>query len=797
MKKIYSVLMLCLSICLSTRAQVITQTLNYTGTMQTFTVPACVTVVTITCYGAQGANGTASSFGATGGVGGFGPIVTGATTITPNSVLNVYVGGSGTGSVGGFNGGGQGAAGNSGGGGGASDVRLGGTALSDRIIVAGGGGGGGNAGCSTNTVIGGAGGYGGGGLGSNGVNSPGGGGGGGGNGTVAGAAGIGCPGFLGTAGGTGSLGIGGNGGVGMSVCSATVSGGGGGGGYNGGGGGGGGSTGTPSCVSTDQGGGGGGAGGSNYFGASFSNTTITNNIQLGNGKVIISFSPGSLTLTTLPTPTLCLNTSKSLSVTGASTYSWSTGSTASTTIISPTLNTTYTVTGTSIHPLVTCTGTTFVNATVVPLPTISVNSGTMCFASSFTLIPSGASTYTFEGGNAIVTPTASRSYTVIGTSSVGCVSASFATSNITVSPAPVISVNSGSVCPGGSFTLIPSGASTYTFFGGGPVISTSVAASYSVSGTNSLGCISQSLAVANISLLPVPIVFVNSGTICPGESFTMVPQGAISYTYYGGGPVVSPSVTTTYSVLGSDANGCVSPAHAFSEVKVSSTPTITVNSGTLCQGESFTLNPSGGISYTFQGGSAVVSPTSNTTYTVIGTNTLGCVTQTAAISSITVSPAPPVLINGPSTICAGQQTTLTASGADSYTWSTGSNFYNLVVSPSTTTVYTVNGVSNIKGCSAVAELSITVEICSGIPANSLTSQGLLLYPNPGNGEFIIELPNGHEKTVSLLDANGKLILQQNSADDQLYVTIKQLPAGLYFVKINSDNISEILKVIKQ
>lgn len=124
-----------------TGASTISDTFNFTGGPDTFTVPSGVGTVTIEAWGAQG---NTSGTGVTGGLGGY---ATGSLTVTPGQVLNLYVGGGATASTtGGYNGGGNaGAVGCpqafGGGGGGASDVRVGGTALTDRVIVAAGGGG--------------------------------------------------------------------------------------------------------------------------------------------------------------------------------------------------------------------------------------------------------------------------------------------------------------------------------------------------------------------------------------------------------------------------------------------------------------------------------------------------------------------------------------------------------------------------------------------------------------------------------------------------------------------------------
>ncbi|MEI6765669.1 MAG: glycine rich domain-containing protein [Bacteroidota bacterium] len=126
------------------------QTFSYTGASQTFTVPSCITQITIECWGAQG-----YTCGNAGGLGGY---ASGTLVVTPGQQLYVYVGGQGTVSNGsyipaggGWNGGGNGQSNGAtsavGGGGGGSDVRtvynanpMDGTSLNSRLIVGGGGG---------------------------------------------------------------------------------------------------------------------------------------------------------------------------------------------------------------------------------------------------------------------------------------------------------------------------------------------------------------------------------------------------------------------------------------------------------------------------------------------------------------------------------------------------------------------------------------------------------------------------------------------------------------------------------
>lgn len=275
-----------------------TETFAYTGAMQTWTVPAGITSVDVVVKGAQGGNNLVvlngvnywQSGGAKGGA-------TSATlTVTPGATLNIFVGGAGGTATpsavgaGGFNGGGDSgtlATGSNpastynyaGAGGGASDIRIGGTALSDRVVVAGGGGGRGNRNGGAGGEVGGdASTFGGAAAGLGGTASAGGAGG---PGQTTG--GSPCP----TAGGNGSAGASGVGGAGGNAGGGGPNhpggGAGGGGGYYGGGGGG------AACDQMGEYGGGGG-------GSSYAHPTLTSSVSYvtgdrsGNGIVTITYS---------------------------------------------------------------------------------------------------------------------------------------------------------------------------------------------------------------------------------------------------------------------------------------------------------------------------------------------------------------------------------------------------------------------------------------------------------------------------------------------------------------------------
>ncbi|MES2761061.1 MAG: LamG-like jellyroll fold domain-containing protein [Bacteroidota bacterium] len=280
--------------------------------------------------------------------------------------------------------------------------------------------------------------------------------------------------------------------------------------------------------------------------------------------------------------------------------------------------------------------------TTLAPPVISVTSGSICAGQSFTMIPSGASTYTFSNGTDVVMPASDATYSVSGTSSVGCVSIVDAVASITVNALPTVSVTSGAICAGQSFTIVPTGAVTYTYSNGTDVVMPTADATYSVSGTDANGCVSSIDAVSSVTVNALPTISVNSGVICSGQSFTMVPTGATTYTYSNGTDVVMPTADATYSVSGTDANGCVSSVDAVSSVTVNALPTLVASTTNtlLCTGETATLSVTGATSYTWSttetASDIAVTPTTQTTYTVEGTDGNGCSNTTTVTQDVSL-----------------------------------------------------------------------------------------------------------------------------------------------------------------
>ncbi|MGD9492254.1 MAG: hypothetical protein AB7V36_02745, partial [Bacteroidales bacterium] len=321
------------------------------------------------------------------------------------------------------------------------------------------------------------------------------------------------------------------------------------------------------------------------------------------------------------------------------------------------------------------------------------------------------------------------------------------------------------ICNGNSTNISASGATTYSWshsLGTNSTYSVSptTTTTYTVTGTSN-GCTDVATVTVNVTPLPNVVASVSDGTICNGESSTISVTGASTYNWSGLGSnssyTVNPTTTTVYSVTGT-SSGCSNSATVT--ITVNPKPDILASATypSLCEGENTDIIASGGISYTWDnslgsGASHNVTPLSTTIYNVTGTDNMGC-TNTASVT-VTIALAPAVsVIAGTTSLCVGSSTTLNATGAVNYSWDqglgTGGSF---IISPTTTTTYHVTG-SSATGCSATAEVTVTVnpvpndptasglpsQICLGdsavITASGSGSVDYEVYSAPTNGSYL-------------------------------------------------------------
>lgn len=393
---------------------------------------------------------------------------------------------------------------------------------------------------------------------------------------------------------------------------------------------------------------------------------------------------------------------------------------------------------------------------IVPTITIAPSTATICAGGNVTLTASGGVSYiwtptsglnTTIGNQVNANPTATTTYTVTGTHANGCTASATKVVNVNPIPSVTVTPTSATICTGGNVTLTASGASTYTWSpatGLNKTTGASVTASpintitYTISGTAN-NCTGSTTIIVTVNQPPTITITPASVTICSGASATLTASGANTYTWSpsaglntttGSSTTASPTVTTTYTVTGIAANSCSATATRI--VNINSHPTLTITgANSICMGASTTLGVSGASTYTWTpatglntttGASVIASPTLNTTYTITGSSAQGC--TATGTKSITINPLPSIIITPASiTICNGSSSNLSASGANTYTWSPSAGLSSTTgasttASPTVTTTYTVTGTS-LAGCTSTANRIVTV---NPSPANPTVSQ---------------------------------------------------------------------------
>jgi gliding motility-associated-like protein len=502
------------------------------------------------------------------------------------------------------------------------------------------------------------------------------------------------------------------------------------------------------------------------------NALVKFSFDLQQAQASLSINPTSAT-GCVPFPVTFTNHSQN-----ATQFVWNFGDGTSATTLNA--SHTYTATGTySVGLAATNTGLCYSTDTILAVitvttpPIVLVNTATVCAGTTATLTASGATTYSWNTTNtsATITPTPSvtTQYTVTGSTSAYC--SNTATTSITVNPLPTVTVNSATICPGDTATLTASGASTYSWSTSDTtssiIKSPAIATHYTVTGTDANACKNKAVAVITVS--PLPFITINSPSICVGNTTTLTANGASTYTWNTGNTtssiVQSPSITTNYTVTGANINGCINSK--TTTVTVNPLPIVSVNKDTICAGTSAVLTASGASTYVWNtGGTGTTltpSPMVATNYTVTGTDINYCVNT--ATTNVYVNVSPTITVNN-YTLCKGDTATLMASGASTYTWSTGNTTATITPSPVATTNYTVSGSNGICASNKISTVTVLVNLthitmngalglCTGDSVKLSTTTTFTNYTwSTGQHTPSIEVTHAGSYTVNTIDNNG-------------------------------------------
>jgi hypothetical protein len=283
----------------------------------------------------------------------------------------------------------------------------------------------------------------------------------------------------------------------------------------------------------------------------------------------------------------------------------------------------------------------------------------------------------------------------------------------------------------------------------------------------------------------------NFTTGCIGLPLVLTPSGGISYTLdpgglTGGSFTVFPTGMTTYTLTVETSPGCIVQNAAQSNVNAYPSPTVVVPSASLCLGNEVTIVPTGALGYTLypgaqSGSSFVVSPTVTTTYTIAGI-IFNCVSNKTVNVTVQQLPLPSVGVTAsPSISCRGEKTSLTGTGALSYTWSNSSVATTIYFIAVINTIYFVTG-QDSSGCRTTAVHTQSVVDCTMIPKEwNAPGNALRIYPNPAQGAF--EISARVTCHVEVFNAIGQIMRSVDIGEAEGFKSeISQLPPGVYFVR---------------
>lgn len=501
-----------------------------------------------------------------------------------------------------------------------------------------------------------------------------------------------------------------------------------------------------------------------------------------------------------PDETICAGGSATLTASGGATYAWSNGMMGASVSVSPAATTTYTVTVTDI-----C-GTATDDLIVEVLSAPNANAGadqSVCGGTTVMLTASGGGTYSWSNGmtgaSIMVSPTASTTYTVTVMDVCGT-----STDDVTVNVAPPPSANAGadqSTCAGQAVTLTASGGTAYQWSDGQSGATVSVApnatTTYTVTVTNACGSDTDDVTV-NVTTN----VMIDAGMdviVCQGEEVTLTASGGDTYIWNNGQTgaslTVTPNSSISYTVTGF-LGGCT----GVDNVTITVIPAPIIEAGanqTICEGESTMLTaiPSTAGTFEWSTGETTatisVMPSGTETYSITFTDDNGCVdTDEVSVSNFTT--AQPTISESGGVLTAD----INAFG---YQWylngqpiqgASAQSYIPVMDGDYTVEIFDTNGCSSLSDVFAVD--FVAIEDIEGLSVFEV-------YPNPFNGYLTVQLESTQstQLQLELVNITGQVLFTQFvNSNDNAVLDLRDLSAGMYFIRLSDAAGSAVRKVTK-
>jgi len=561
--------------------------------------------------------------------------------------------------------------------------------------------------------------------------------------------------------------------------------------------------------------------------------TTTFTVTATNGNGCSATATRTVTVNALPMAEIsgpaavCTGQNITLAVTGGSSFTWSTGATASNIQISPSTTTTYLV---SVTNAAGCTATVakIVKVNQLPIPVVTASNAAcgQSNGSAVTTVMGGATPYRYIWNNSFSTATitglAAGAYTVTVTDLNGCSNVSNATVANTNGPTAGAGANSA-VCTGGSVILnafANGGTPPYSYHWSTGSMSDAIAlmptvtATYTVTVSDVNNCTSTSSVTVTVNPLP-PVIITGNTSLCNGQVTRLTASGGQSYLWNTGSSAATISVTTAglYVVTATGANGCMATHSLQMTLQPGVTASLNVIAPVRCFGQStgaLSVTPLGGTPpFTVLWSNGAVQPQIGAlpagTYTVIVSDQSNC-KDTAAVTLTT----PPMLAL-PNTVirddlnnaAQGSIEVFPTGGVSPYlyVWS-GDNFLlagqtQMLLDSIPAGRYGVR-VTDANGC----PLNGGPYIVNNIVATHEPewAKQLTIYPNPTTGQLFLQLTETAWITVQQLtvtDVLGRAIWSQSnfglSATPQ-EIDISSAASGAYLIKLQLNDAIVVRKI---
>jgi gliding motility-associated-like protein len=515
----------------------------------------------------------------------------------------------------------------------------------------------------------------------------------------------------------------------------------------------------------------------------------------GTDLVTVGISAPSCTAS--PDVSICIGNSTVLVASGpnGNTYSWSpagslTGANTANPTSTPTVTTTYTVTSTNILG---CTAMDSVTVTVTIAPPIVASADTsMCAGATANLTATGATSYLWQpgnltGANVAVNPIITTTYVITGTTN-NCSSTDTVVVNVT--PPPFVFAGPDfSICYGeqGTLNAATNGTSylwtpTGTIIGSNTqqsvVINPTVNTSYTVLVIGPGGCFTTDTINVVVNTPPTVTANTTDNSICIGSTTNVNASGAVAYSWI---PTIgvqnpnqastnaTPPTTTTYQVIGIDANGCSDTASVT--ITINPNPYVSMaTTASECGDSTGTISfgaigsGTGPFTYTINNQTTTLPVTGLTAgnYTIVTTDANGC-TSSEVISIAQVNTAFVNATASPNFGVYPLSTTFTTSnsnGMNNWVWSYGDGG-PLGSGSSTSYLYNTPGVYTVivaawnDNPSCVVYDTILVEV---VEQAIITLPNVMTPNEDNNNDFFSASVSGvKEMNVEIFDRWGKVI----------------------------------------